>query len=503
VRLVCAEDELRFDTTVTGAGRLDVVRLLGGRYSGNPRWGGGRFHSRWPAQTLFDPSPDDPRRIVAPAAEPATIGAVGGALPGRGHWFFTPASLLFAGHAERDADPHSAAGWTTLEVLASIDVATFSEVRYAPFLGGWSLELAYDGETVVDGTFTTPAIALRLDVADPYQALADHAERLRMRGMAPRPTRDRAGWWTRPIFCGWGEQCRTARLEGGHPTEYATQARYDAWLTILADRDIRPGTIVVDDRWQTTYGRNEPDPARWPDLRAWVADRHRDDQRVLLWWKAWDPEGLPADACISDGRGRSIAADPTSPSYRALVTDRLADLLGADGVDADGLKVDFTAQTPAGPGGRRIGAAWGIALLHELLALLHGAAKAAKRDALVITHAASPLFADVTDMVRLNDLMRLDDPDPLVEAVPQMTHRARVAGAIEPGMLIDTDDWCMPSRAEWRRYLAAKPSLGVPALYYATGIDWSEEPFRDEDYAAIRATWAAWEARRLQDSKSS
>jgi hypothetical protein len=75
-----------------------------------------------------------------------------------------------------------------------------------------------------------------------------------------------------------------------------------------------------------------------------------------------------------------------------------------------------------------------------------------------------------------------------------------VAAASDPGLLVDTDDWCMPSKAEWRAYLAAKPSLGVPALYYATGIDHSGEAFDDADYAAIRDAWADWEARRVQDA---
>jgi hypothetical protein len=139
-----------------------------------------------------------------------------------------------------------------------------------------------------------------------------------------------------------------------------------------------------------------------------------------------------------------------------------------------------------------------VALLHRLLALVYRSAKEANPEALVVTHTASPLFTDIADMIRLNDLLRLDDPDPLAAAVPQMRHRARVVASIQPGMLIDTDDWCMPSKAEWRSYLAVKPDLGVPALYYATGIDYSGEAFDDDDYAAIRHAWARWEAQRVQ-----
>jgi hypothetical protein len=499
-RLRCTEDEISFTATVTGEGQLTNVRLLGGTYTGNPRWGGGTFHSEWSARTLFDPSPDDPRSVVLSAAEPATIGVVGNSLPGRGHWFFTPAPLLFAGNPARGADPGAATAeaWQTLELRPSTAEASFTELRYAPFLGGFSLELAYESQTAVAGSFTTPPLVIRTGVADPYAALAHHAQSLRDAGLAPTVRRDRPAWWTRPIFCGWGEQCRTAKLEGGHPTSYARQDRYDSWLDLLADRGVVPGTIVIDDKWQTTYGCNEVDPARWPDLRGWIADRHAAGQRVLLWFKAWDPEGLPLDACVTDALGQPVAADPTSPVYREILREALRRMLGVDGLDADGLKVDFTAQTPSGPGLRRSGATWGIALLHRLMALVYEEAKAAKPDALVVTHTASPLFADVTDMIRLNDLMRLHEPDPFAPAVAQMRHRARVAGSVEPGMLIDTDDWCMPSKAEWRDYLAAKPELGVPALYYATGIDHSGETFDDDDYAAIREAWAAWEARRVQ-----
>jgi hypothetical protein len=426
---------------------------------------------------------------------------VGGSLPGRGHWFFTPAPFLLAGHADPDADPATAHGWQTLELRCSTDEATFTELRYASLLGGFSLELAYEGQTVVDGSFTTPALAIRVAQPPPYRALADHAERLRAAGLAPRVDRpSRPAWWTRPIFCGWGEQNRAARMEAVNPTTLSRRDRYDAWLDVLEAHGVVPGTIVIDDRWQATYGRNEPDPERWPELRAWIGDRHTRNQRVLLWFKAWDPEGLPLEACVTDALGTAVAADPTSPAYENILRSSMRQMLGRDGLDADGLKVDFTAQSPSGEGLRRAGTEWGVALLHRLCELVYRCAKEQKPEALVVSHTASPLFTDVTDMIRLNDLMRLSDPDPVTPAVAQMTHRARVAGSIEPGMLIDTDDWCMPSLEEWRAYLAVKPMLGVPALYYATGLDYSGEPFTDADYAAIRSAWTEYEARRVQQS---
>lgn len=499
VQLTCRRDEVEVLVAVEGSGRLTTARLLGGPYTGNPRWGGGEFHSHWTARTLFDPSPDDPWRITSAASEPATIGVVGGSLPGRGHWFFTPSPFLLAGHPDADADPHDAEGWQTMELRCGVEAATFTEMRYLPFLGGFSVQLAYEGQTQVDGTFETPPLVIRPTVGTAYGALVQHGDRLRASGLAPTVQRHRPEWWTRPIFCGWGEQFRHHRLEGGRAADWSRREHYDAWLAHLASRGVVPGTIVIDDRWQATYGGNAPDEDRWPDLRGWIADRHADGQRVLLWFKAWDPEGLPRDACVTDALGRPIAADPTSPAYQALLRASLHAMLAADGLAADGLKVDFTAQTPSGPGLRRRGDAWGVALLHRLLGLVYRFAKEANPEGLIVTHTPSALFADVTDMIRLNDLLRLEDPQPFPPAVAQMRHRARVATSMEASMLVDTDDWCMPSKAEWRAYLDEKPRLGVPALYYATGIDTTGEDFTDDDYAAIREAWAAWEARRTQE----
>ena len=106
-----------------------------------------------------------------------------------------------------------------------------------------------------------------------------------------------------------------------------------------------------------------------------------------------------------------------------------------------------------------------------------------------MTHTPHPAFVDVTDMIRLNDMVA-----GAPSVVPQMRHRAAVARAACPELLIDTDDWRIPSLLEWREYLEAKLELGVPSLYYADGIDATGEQFEPEDYAALRRTWAEWRA---------
>jgi hypothetical protein len=255
-----------------------------------------------------------------------------------------------------------------------------------------------------------------------------------------------------------------------------------------------PGTITIDDKWQAAYGTNAPDPEKWPDLRGWIDERHARDQRVLLWWKAWDPVGLPPELCIRNPDGAPLGLDPSNPAAREALRGIVAQMLSSDGLDADGLKIDFTARTPSGRALTSHGPGWGIALLHELLAVVYAAAKEAKPDALIVTHTPHPSFVDVTDMIRLNDMV-LAEAASVPPVVPQMRYRADVVRAACPELPIDTDDWMVPDLATWREYLDVKLDLGVPALYYVSHVDATGEAFEQADYEALRRAWARWRDR--------
>jgi hypothetical protein len=330
-------------------------------------------------------------------------------------------------------------------------------------------------------------------VPDPHGGLRRHRNDLARRAAAPEPQpRESPAWWREPIFCGWGAQCHLARLGGRRGPELSTQDNYDTFLGDLERHGVVPGTVVIDDKWEERYATGVPDRAKWPRLEEWIAARHAGGQRVLLWWNAWGHEGLPPEACIRNAEGAPVARDPTSPEAQAALAEAVRRALAPDGLDADGFKVDFTGNTPSGAALDAHGPGWGIALLHTLLATIYDAAKQTKPDALVITHTPHPGFADVTDMVRLNDMLRLDDPEPIVPVVPQMRYRAEVVRAACPGVLVDTDDWCVPDLAGWREYAEAKPTLGVPSLYYSTHLDLTGEALEERDYETLRRTWDAW-----------
>ena len=472
VTLACGERSLELRAWVEGRGRLGDVHLLGGRSVHGPRTG--FFRTGTSCTTLFSAGADDPGKLLRGAGEEAVLGASGDGELGRGRWFLTPPPLYLA--FRRDDEER----WLGLGLDAPVAELTFVQAVHRPGDRAFHLALEYEGHTEVAGRFEAPAVVLTPGLASPYDGIRAQ------RGRVTQP--ERPAWWRGGIFCGWGAQCHLASTGLGRAPELATQSNYDAFLAALADRGVVPPTIVIDDKWQRTYGRNEPDEAKWPDLRGWIAARHEAGQKVLLWWKAWDPEGLPEELCVRRPDGVPVAVDPTAPGTRRLLREVMHELLSPGGLDADGLKVDFTAQTPSGESLAAHGRAWGISLLHELLRVVYEGAKEAKADSLVITHTPHPAFADVTDMVRLNDMLRLDDPGPVrpETVVPQMRHRAAVAAAALPDRLVDTDDWTAPDLATWRDYLEAKLELGVPSLYYATHLDLTGERLEEKDYAALR-----------------
>jgi hypothetical protein len=477
VTLACGEDTLEIRSWVEGDGRLTDVHLLGGRLL--PRGGGatGFFPSGTSFTTLFSPNPGDPAKLVRGADEQAVIGVNGDGQLGRGHWFFTPAPLYYSFSDDVDGP------WLGLALNAPVDELNFVQAVYEPGDRAFHLVLEHEGHTAVAGRYEAPAIVLTPGLDSPYAGIRAQRESL-----APVVGRNRPAWWSRGMFCGWGAQCQLSSIGRGPAPSLATQENYDGFLGALEEHGVVPGTVVIDDKWQVTYGRNEPDTAKWPDLRGWIAERHERGQHVLLWWKAWDAEGVPDELCIRRADGAPVALDPENPGTRALIRDVMHELLGQGGLDADGLKIDFTARTPSGHALTGHASKWGIALLHELLSVVYSEVKHAKADALVITQTPHPSFADVTDMVRLNDMLRLDDPGPIPAhaVVPQMRYRALVTQAALPDVLIDTDDWTIPDKRTWREYLELKPSLGVPSLYYATALDLTDEELDDDDYAALR-----------------
>ncbi len=533
-RLRCTPQRFVYEISVAGHGRLAEVCYFGGYSSARVRWGSGFFYSGQRFERGFTPEPNSAEATYFSPNSTATIDLLGVPVPGRGDWFFTPPPFCFAfalppspsSPAGREtgeegrAAPHPAGErWIAFGVEATAGSHGYTRYTYHGRQDAFHLALDFEGYTGVNGEYILPAISFDFAKSE-WAALAAHiaaGRNLHMPGAlqgarheddnapggrmpsAPtvahvvgadgvRPAAVRPGnaWWREPIFCGWGAQCYIAREQGGRAPDYARQAVYEGLLATLSAHGITPGTIVIDDKWQATYGENAVDEAKWPDLPGFIQEQHRQGRRVLLWLKAWDPEGAPPDECIRNAAGLPVAVDPTNPAFEHRFRAAIRRMLSAEGYDADGFKLDFSARIPSGPGMVKCGDSWGLELMRRYLGILYDEAKQVKPDALIITHTPHPYLADIVDMIRLNDINTGSD------VLAAMQRRARVARLACPAALIDTDNWPMPDRATWRAYLQLQPQLGVPALYYVTHIDATGEALTEEDYALIRNVWATY-----------
>jgi hypothetical protein len=483
-RFRCFPRRFTYEIEVEGNGQLAEVNYFGGYYSGQPRWGSGFFWSGQQFRSVFNPEPNTAENNTFSPGTHTTIDLMGVPLPGRDDWFFTPPPFCFA--------MQWMDGWISLGVETRPGQNRFTQYAYHGKPSAFYLSLAYDGKTQVNESYRLPAIGFDF-AQDEYAALKRHVTALSAIQSLPAHHADREqakpSWWHTPIFCGWGAQCYLAASQGGRAPDYARQNVYEDFLNTLEAKDVNPGILVLDDKWQSTYGENRADESKWPDLPGFIATQHAHGRKVLLWLKAWDAQGLPVEECITNAAGLPVACDPSNPAYERRLRTGIQQMISSAGYDADGFKIDFTARIPAGPGLTMYGDTWGLELMHLYLSILQSEAKRIKPDALIMSHTPHPYLQDVVDMIRLNDINSGQDIN------PAMTHRARVAAIACPKVSIDTDDWPMPNKTAWRSYTRLQPELGVPSLYYVTHIDSTGEALDAEDYALIRESWAQYRDR--------
>lgn len=491
LEICCTGETIELTLAAEGTGSITDLTILGGD-GVLPTGAAGTFRSQIEARAVFVPTPTEPVAFVRPLSAGATLSIVGDADPGRLNGIFSPPPLALAfGRSSAEGPLDQPDGdWLGMSVRSAVTDLTFNQINYEPIDGGALLRFTYEGHTEVNGAWRSPTLVLR-PVAAALDAVEAHRTDLIAHGFAPGEPPPLESSWNEPLFCGWGAQVARG---GTAAPELCTQRNYDEFLAVLAAADLDPGTIVIDDRWQAEYGTAQPDTAAWPDLRGWIRQQHGQGRRVLLWFKAWDTAGLPAEMCVSDAAGKPVSVDPGSPGYRAYLRESVTRLLSPAGLDADGFKVDFTQRAPSGQSLRSApdsDGTWGIAALHRLVSEIYAAAKAAKPDSLVITHTVHPSFGDVTDMVRTNDVLERDPHGAAVSVSAQLRMRRDIIAKALPHHLVDTDQWPMPNRAEWLDYARVQAEIGVPALYYLERID-ENEPITAQDLAEIRRTWSVY-----------
>lgn len=396
---------------------------------------------------------------------------------------------------------------------------------------GPSFKLTYEGHNTVESEFESPKLVIGFGVQDKNEAVANHINWLRAHGyLCTEAGKETPAWWREPLFCGWGQMRYDYRQDhDGHEngsfinvTFYCTEQLYRNYVNSMAEHGINPGTIIIDMGWAEQPALHAPSKKRWSDMRAFIDEQHQLGRKVLLWYTPVVTAGLPIEACMTLN-GKPVCPDPTSPVYAEILEGEIRRMVSAeaDSLNADGFKIDFTQNTPS-ESGRFTGyinnfwglinednarylypplsqrtelikthsSKWGVEILKAYIRLIYQSMKKYKPDSMLITHTANPYFAEVVDVLRLNDLDGECD-----DVLGVMSNRAKIAKMCSKNWLIDTDNDLMVDKARWRAYIKLQPQLGIPDTYYASAIANSLETFDESDYELLRQIWRDYRQR--------
>lgn len=489
---------------VRGRGRLSTVVFGAGNERGFPAEVGSTLgHLTWvrrdPVRSwtgsplaharVFNPQPDGygEQELPAACAQRVTCATTFG--PERFNTFFAPS---LAAYVIDDA-------WC-IGLVAQRGAAGFTHFDYQVG-NGWGLVLHFDGQTEIDGEWTSPAIRIAPchGVDDGLRELVSY---LRAAGAAPAVGSPPPAWIRRPMLCTWGQQTAWTQLAEsgsglplGSPVTpgaqgFASEEGCREIVRLAEAAGLPFGVLTIDAGWSACQCVPEPDCRLWSDLKGFIAEQHAKGRKVLLWLATWNVIGLPERWRMAHDMGLRDVADPTHPEFRQRLAAAIHACISPDGLDADGFKLDYTGDMPRGVGYRpAVPGRWGLDLIRDYVGLIHDAMKFVKSDAVLQTHCASPYLADLTECLRLNDIF-----SPRKDIVAMMAFRARMAAIANPEAAIDCDCDPFSDHAAWLEYVRHQPRIGVPSLYSLThlgfpGPDGRLSRITAADLAEIAAIW--------------
>ncbi len=354
------------------------------------------------------------------------------------------------------------------------------------------------GHTVVNGTWETPRVLCYVAESD-MAALKVYSDYYFTAGLAKHksPGEKRPRFWYGPMTCGWLEQYAYGNRHGGKYTSYAEctalacEEVYRNLAKELQKKKLYPKIMIIDDKWQNSYGDQYPNKDQWPDLRAFI-DENRDKNGIytMLWFKLWDAEGLEEDMCMWDPKENRRVADPTNPKYRERLKAMLYHLLSSDEgcCNAYGLKLDYAFWQPVGRGARSYSGKYGVELFLELISYIYRCVKEIKPEAVVNCSPCHPLFVEFCDQARLHDYY-ID----LRRCYEEFSFRKEVYEIAMPDVLFDTDGAAFSSYRDTMRYMRLAPTLGIPDLYCISPMPSLE--LSADDWDCVSKVWAEYDRR--------
>jgi hypothetical protein len=105
---------------------------------------------------------------------------------------------------------------------------------------------------------------------------------------------------------------------------------------------------------------------------------------------------------------------------------------------------------------------------------------------MIETQTTNALFRESSDVLRLNDIWYSS------RNVPEMMRlRARIAN-VSGWPVVDTDNASSTTLKDWWEYMQAQPTIGIPALYFATKTEATQESPSEADWKYLAAIWTEY-----------
>lgn len=456
--LECDGEGFTYSVRLTGKGRLGKVDYFGG-ITGDEKTDGSRYHF---CEYFFP----------CPGCSPRKYTRLPSAISYRSFFeLLIPPPYVYSFRSEDMEDRFG------LGMIAENGEYNFIHFDYECIHdehGRYTFLLSTDleGHTVADTTVTLPKIRAFFggDDLDIVKKYCDY--HFDVMGLQKNDFSNVPRWWRGPIVCGWNEQGALVDKigDGRGQKGMAAQDAYTMIADMIEEHSLRPSMLIIDDKWQHTYGDFYPDPERWPDMRAFTDEMHRRGIHTLLWLRLWGGEGLPEDEVMPGGGIPYNAitldygpyADPTNEKYRSRVK-RLLRLLLSDEegcMNCDGFKLDYSLVMPYGKTAKSATGQYGAEMTKRLYKLIYDTAKEIKSDALINASPCHPYFAEVCDMARLHDYAW-----DCRNETEQMRLRAKLFDMAMPGVLIDTDSVNFTDEEDAMRFYRAMPEIGIPDIY--------------------------------------
>jgi hypothetical protein len=174
-------------------------------------------------------------------------------------------------------------------------------------------------------------------------------------------------------------------------------------------------------------------------------------------------------------------ADVGRPEYESYLRPRIQHLvndLGVDGFKEDWVQAPVVGDLPL------TGAVSGIEFVRRIQYILYSESHKWKPDAMIETQTTNALFRESSDVLRLNDIWYSS------RSVPEMMRlRARIAN-ISGWPVVDNAS--STTLKDWWEYMQAQPTIGIPALYFITKTEATQESPSAEDWTYLAALWTQY-----------